>query len=150
MTAKTRKPKKIHNKTSKKVSKRVLEMWKDPTTVWGKNKPLEKFWQGLASDKYVVVIYTNGKHQYVKPPNSLTKKSDNFYNELDDNKEIEAVLSSNLSQDAYEIHLYPKAKNESVEHVIKNYKKYFKSFGIPSKDLIESGRPLMKKVRVPS
>jgi hypothetical protein len=42
MTAKTRKSKKIHNKTSKKVSKRVLEMWKDPTTVWGKNKPLEK------------------------------------------------------------------------------------------------------------
>ena len=150
MTAKTRKPKKRHNKTAKKVSKRVLEMWKDPTTVWGKNKPFEKFWQGLASDKYVVVIYTNGKHQYVKSPNSLTKKSDNFYNELDDNKEVEAVLSSNLSQDAYEIHLYPKAKNESVEHVIKNYKKYFKSFGVPSKDLIESGRPLMKKVRVPS
>ena len=157
MTAKTRKSKKRHNKTAKKVSKRVLEMWKRKfdrmdryPTVWGKNKPLENFWQGLASDKYVVVIYTNGKHQYVKPPNSLTKKSDNFYNELDDNKEVEAVLSSNLSQDAYEIHLYPKAKNESVEHVIKNYKKYFKSFGVPSKDLIESGRPLMKKVRVPS
>ena len=113
-------------------------MWKDPTSVWGKNKPLEKFWQGLVSDKYVVVIYTNGKHQYVKPPKSLTKKSNNFYN----NKEIEAVLS----QDAYEIHLYPKAKDESVEHVIKN----FKSFGVPSKDLIESGSPLMKKVRVPS
>ena len=128
------------------MSKRVLEMRKDPTTVWGKNKPLEKFWQGLASDKYVVVIYTNGKHKYVKPPNSLTQKSTNFYNELDDDEDIEAVLSSNLSQDAYEIHLYPKAKNKTVAHVIKNYKKYFKSFG---KDLIESGRPLMKKVRVP-
>ena len=42
MTAKTRKLKKIHNKTAKKVSKRVLKMWKDPTSVWGKNKPLEK------------------------------------------------------------------------------------------------------------
>ncbi len=141
--------KKVHNKTTK-VSQRVLKMWKDPTSVWGKNKSLEKFWQGLASEKYVVVIYTNGKHKYIKPPNSLTKKSTKFYNELDNNNEIEAVLSSNLSQDAYEIHLYPKAKDKSVEYVIKNYKKYFKSFGAPSKDLIESGRPLMKKVRVPS
>jgi hypothetical protein len=150
MTAKTRKNKKTHNKTSKKVSKRVLEMWKDPTTVWGKNKPLENFWQGLASGKYVVVIYKNGKHKYVKPPNPLTQKSTNFYNKLDDDTEIEAVLSSNLSQDAYEIHLYPKAKNNSVEYVIKNYKKYFKSMGAPSKELVESGRSLMKKVRVPS
>jgi hypothetical protein len=150
MTAKTRKTKKIHNKTAKKVSKRVLDMWKDPTSVWGKNKPLEKFWQGLASEKYLVIIYKNGKHKYVKPPNSLTQKSTNFYNKLDDDKEIDAVLSSNSSQDAYEIHLYPKAKNNSVEYVIKNYKKYFKSMGAPSKELIESGRPLMKKVRVPS
>ena len=123
MTAKTRKPKKIHNKTAKKVSnvsKRVLDMWKDPTTVWGKNKPLEKFWRNLASGKYVVVIYKNGKQKYVKPPNPLTQKLANFYNKLDDDKEIEAVLSSNLSQDAYEIYLYPKAKENSVEHVIKN------------------------------
>jgi len=150
MTAKTRKTKKIHNKTAKKVSKRVLDMWKDPTSVWGKNKPLEKFWRDLASAKYVVVIYRNGKHKYVKPPNPLTQKSANFYNKLDDDKEIEAVLSSNLSQNAYEIYLYSKAKDNSVEHVIKNYKKYFKSMGAPSKELVESGRPLMKKVRVPS
>jgi len=87
----TAKIKKIHNKTSKKVSKRVLEMWKDSTSVWGKNKPLEKFWQGLASKNYVVVIYKNGKHKYIKPPNSFTEKSTKFYNELDDNKDIEAV-----------------------------------------------------------
>jgi len=150
MTAKTRKTKKIHNKTAKKVSKRVLDMWKDPTSVWGKNKPLEKFWGDLASKKYVVVIYKNGKNKYVKPPNPFTQKSDNFYNNLDDDKEIEAVLSSTLSQDAYEIYLYPKAKDNSVEYVIKNYKKYFKSMGALPKDLIESGKPLRKKVRVPS
>ena len=95
-------------------------------------------------------MFKNGKNKYIKPPNSLTQKSINFYNELDANKEIEAVLSSNLSQDAYEINLYPKAKDKSVEYVIKNYKKYFKSMGPLPKDLIESGRPLMKKVRVPS
>ena len=112
MPAKTRKTQKTHNKTSKKVSKRVLEMWKDPTTVWGKNKPLEKFWQGLAGNKYVVVIYKNGKHKYVKPPNAFTQKSTNFYNTIDDDKEIDAVLSSTLSQDAYELYLYPKAKKQ--------------------------------------
>jgi hypothetical protein len=149
MPSKTRKNKRTHNKTSKKVSKRVLEMWNDPTSVWGKNKPLEKFWQGLASEKYVVVIYKNGKHKYVKPPNPRTQKFTDFYNNLDDDEEIEAVLSSNLSQDAYELHLYPKAKNSSVEYVIKNYKKYFKSMGAPSIERIKSGRPLMKKVRVP-
>jgi len=139
----TPKVKKI-NKTSK--SKRVLKNIEP--TVWGKNKPLENFWDGLASKKYIVVIYKNGKHKYVKPPKPFTEKSTNFYNKLDDDKEIEAVLSSNLSQDAYEIYLYPKAKDNSVEYVIKNYKKFFKSMGPPSKDRME-GSPLMKKVRVP-
>lgn len=151
MTNKTRKNKKTHNKTAKKqVSKRVLEMRKDPASVWGKNKPLEKFWQGLASYKYVVVIHKNGNHNYVKPPNPATQKSNNFYNELDDNKDVEAVLSSYLSQDAYSVYLYPKAKDKSVEEVIKNYKKYFKSMGDPPKDHIKLGKPLMKKVRVPA
>ncbi len=152
MTAKTKKRKKTRrSKTAKKVSKRVLEMFKDPTTVWGKNKPLEKFWEGLASEKYVVVIYKNGKHKYVKPPpNPRTEKSTLFYNQLDDDKEVVAVLSSNLSQDAYELHLYPKAKSKSVEEVIKNYKKYFKSMGAPSIERINSGAPLMKKVLVPA
>ena len=39
----------------KKPSKRVLEMWKEPNSVWGKNKPLEQFWRQL-SGKNVIVI----------------------------------------------------------------------------------------------
>lgn len=128
---KTRKHKKTHNKTSKRV-------FIDSESVWGKNKPLEKFWQELASGRQVVVVYKNGKHKYVKVP----KSSADFYNELDDNKEIDVVLSSNQSQDAYEIYLYPKAKNNSVEYVIKNHKKYFKSMG--------PNMTSMVKVRVPS
>jgi hypothetical protein len=142
MTVKTRKTKKAHNKSSK----RVLEMQEDSTSVWGKNKPLEKFWRGLASSKYVVVIYKNGKHKYIKLPNS--KKAIKVYNDFDENKEIEAVLSSNLSQDAYEEYLYPKAKDNSVEYVIQNYKKYFKPMA-PIKD-VQEGTPLMKKVLFPS
>jgi hypothetical protein len=127
----TRKNKKIH-----KISKRVLQMWKDPTSVWGKNKPLEKFWQGLASGKYVVIIYKNGNYK-------LDKKKIS-YNEIDVNTEIEAVLTSNFSQDAYEVYLYPKAKDKSVNYVINNYKKYFKSMK-PIKEM-----PFHKKIKVPS
>jgi hypothetical protein len=148
MTAKTQKNKRGHNKTYKRVSKRVLEMQKDPTTVWGKNKPLETFWRGLASSKYVVVVYKNGTYKYIKLPNPHTQKSTKLYNEFDENAEIDAVLSSNLSQDAYEIYLYPKAKDHSVEYVIKNYKKYFKNME-PNKNDME-GYPLMKKVVFPN
>jgi len=148
MISKTRKHRRIHNKTSKRISKRVLEMRKDPTTVWGKNKPLEKFWQGLANGKYVVVIYTNGKHKYVKLPNPHTQKSKKLYNDFDDNEEIESILSSNLSQDSYEVYLYPNAKDKTVEHVIKNYKEYFKPMA-PIKN-VSDGTPLMKKVVMPN
>jgi hypothetical protein len=153
MTTKTKKNKKIHNKTAKtakKVSTRVLEMWKDTETVWGKNKPLENFWNGLARGKYVVVIYKNGQNKYVTLPRPHTQKSTKIYNDFDDNKEIEAVLSSNSSQDAYEVYLYPKAKQNSVDYVIKNYKKYFKPMAPPSKHDIENGAISMKKVMVPS
>jgi len=105
------------------VAKRILAMHKDPTSVWGKNKTLETFWQSLANGKKVVIIYTNGKHQYTSVPTNYIK----FYEELGKNKEVEAVLSSNRSQDAYERLLYPKAKDQSVEHVIQNYKKYFQT-----------------------
>jgi hypothetical protein len=148
MTANTRKNRQRRNKTLKQQRKRIWD--DDPSTsVWGKNKPLEKFWRRLASNTVVVVIFTNGKHKYVKLPNPNTKKSTTLFNEFDANTDIVAVLSSNLSQDAYEIHLYPKAKDHSVGHVIKNYKKYFQSMGAPSKYRLE-GTPLMEKVMVPS
>jgi hypothetical protein len=149
MPVKTKRNKTKKNKTKKnKPSKRILEMWKDPTSVWGKNIPLEKFWRSLASGKYVVVIYKNGNHKYIDLPNPNTEKSTTLFNEFDANPDITAVLSSNLSQDSYEIYLYPKARDHSVEYVIKNYKKFFKSMGSPSKDRMER-TPLMKKVRVP-
>ena len=124
-SSKTRTTKK--NKSNKK-SKRVLEMEADPNTVWGKNKPLEEFWRSLASGKKVVLIEKNGNHKLVTMPTSkMTARK--MYNTFDEDTNIAAVLSSNMSQDAYEVYLYPKAKDKSVEYVIKNYKKYFKSAG---------------------
>lgn len=130
------------NTTAKK-SKRVMEMEADPTTVWGKNKPLEKFWQELASGKKVVLITKkdgSSTHKIITMPTSpaADKKQ---YIEFDEDPNIIAVLSSNISQDAYEVHLYPKAKDKSVEYIIKNYKKFFKPLGVI---------PNMNKVLVPA
>ena len=113
-------------KVSKKVSKRVLEMRNDPETVWGNNKELEQFWSDLASGKNVVVIYKDKTYKYVKVPNRYTKKYKTFFTDFDNDSNILAILSSILSQDAYELYLYPKAKDKSVDYVIKNYTKYFK------------------------
>ena len=133
-----------HRNTTAKKSKRVLEMEADPTTVWGKNKPLEKLWEELASGKKVVLITKKGAssntHKIITMPTSpaANKKQ---YIEFDEDPNIIAVLSSNLSQDAYEVHLYPKAKDNTVEYVIKNYKKFFKPLGVI---------PNMNKVLVPA
>ena len=101
-------------------------MWKDPTTVWGKNPELEKFWGDLASQKKVVLIHKDGTHNHVVLPNMKTKKYGSMMLQFEEDNDIVAILSSNFSQDAYELYLYPKAKDKSVEYVIKNYKKYFK------------------------
>jgi len=125
----TAKPNPRTVKTRRGKSARLLAMEADPDTVWGKNKPLEKLWHELASGRKVVVA-ANTK-QYI---------------EFDDDPNIIAVLSSNQSQDAYEVHLYPKAKDKTVEYVIKNYKKFFKRWGEGLEDELE----YMKKVMVPS
>jgi len=111
---------------TRKVSKRVLEMWNDPDTVWGKNPELEYFWGDLASQKKVVLIYEDKTHKYVNLPNRTTKKYKSIMNEFEQDDNIIAILSSNRSQDAYEQYLYPKAKSKSVDYVIKHYNTYFK------------------------
>lgn len=115
-----------NKRKTRKVSKRVLKMLNDPETVWGKNPDLEHFWSNLASEKYVVVIYKDKTHKYVNLPKNGTKKYQAIYAGFDTDTNIVAVLSSNMSQDAYEQYLYPKAKDKTVEYVIKNYSKYFK------------------------
>ena len=138
----------MKNKTKK--SKRVLEMEADPNTVWGKNKPLEDFWQSLASGKKVVLVEKGGKHKiFTMPTGKVTVNK--MYNTFDDDPNIVAVLSSNMSQDAYEVFLYPKAKDKTVDYVIKNYKKYFKlvSSTVMTADMVAKGIPAQKKVLFP-
>jgi hypothetical protein len=118
-------------------------------SIWGKNKPLEKFWRSLASGKKVVLIQKIGGHKiFTMPTGKMTARK--MFNTFDNDPNIVAVLSSNLSTDAYEVFLYPKAGDKSVEHVIKNYKKYFKSAGPTPADLIEKGVPAQVKVFFPA
>lgn len=138
-----------YRKTKTKPSKKVREMIEKSDTsksetVWGKNKPLEKFWQGLASGKNVVVIYKDGKHKIIDMPNPNTQKSKKLFIDFDEDKEIVAVLSSSRSTDTYETDLYPKVKDKSVEYAIKNYKNIFKTSG--SNENAAEGEPIMKKV----
>jgi hypothetical protein len=151
-TAKTTRKNGVKSKAKAKPrpkSKRVLEMEADPNTVWGKNRPLEEFWESLASGKKVVLIYKTGDHKiFTMPTGKIT--ANKMFNTFDDDPNIVAVLSSNLSQDAYEVYLYPKAKDKTVEYVIKNYKKYFKLIGPMPKDLIEKGVPAQRKVLFPA
>jgi len=119
---------------TRKVSKRVRNMWNDPNTVWGKNLPLEKWWAKLA-EGHVILIYKNG-HKMVTVKNQ--------WDQWDADDSILDVLTSSRSQDAYEVYLYPKAKDKTVNEVLANYKKYFKPIGPAPK-----GLPALKKVRIP-
>ena len=80
---------------------------------------LEKFWSNLASMRLVVAITKKGSKFVTYPSQAMLAA-------LEADKDITAILSSNQSQDAYEVYLYPKAKDKTVPFVIKNYKKYFK------------------------
>jgi hypothetical protein len=101
-------------------------MRNDSETVWGKNKDLEKFWGNLSSGKNVVIIYKDKTHKYVKLPSINTKKYQSVFMDFDKDDTIVAVLSSNQSQDSYELNLYPNAKDKSVDYVIEHYTKFFK------------------------
>ena len=139
--------KSVKNKTKK--SKRILEMEADPNSVWGKNKPLEKLWESLASGEKVVLIQKTGGHKiFTMPTGKMTARK--MLNTFDDDPNIVAVLSAPLSQDAYEVFLYPKAGDKSVEYVIKNYKKYFKPIGPMPADLVAKGIPAQVKVLLPA
>jgi len=118
-------------------------------SIWGKNKPLEKFWRSLASGEKVVLIQKTGAYTILTMPTGKMAAL-KIFDTFDNDPNIVAVLSSNLSTDAYEVFLYPKAGDKSVEYVIKNYKKYFKSVGPMPADLIEKGVPAQVKVLFPA
>lgn len=120
-TLKTSKTLKIKKKKTK--SKRTSFK---STSVWGKNKPLEKFWRELASGKKMVIVYKSKPYKIETLPNGpATYKK--LIAEYEQDPSISALLTSNMSGDSYEVYLYPRAKDKTVDEVIKDYKKYFKT-----------------------
>ena len=108
----------------KKVDK--TKKWVDEDTVWGKNKKLENFWRKLALGEQVVVVYGDDKKILNMPKTRGARK--NKYKELEDDKNVKAIITSAQSSDTYES-LYKKVKNKTPEEIIKNYKKYLINYG---------------------
>lgn len=124
VSSKTRRTMKRNN-----TSARVVAMKADPDSVWGKNKPLERFWNELASGRKVVLIKKNGDYEMYTMPKAthdyLSEDHAKQYDTFEKDPDIIAILTSYRSQDAYELHLYPKAKDATVEYVIKHYQQFF-------------------------
>ena len=59
---------KTSNKKTKKKSTRRRKPKKRVTDVWGKNKPLEKFWRKLADGREILLVHTNGKTKWFQLP----------------------------------------------------------------------------------
>jgi hypothetical protein len=103
----------------------------DEDTVWGKNKKLENFWRKLALGEQVVVVYGDDKKRLNMPKTRGARK--NKYKELEDDKNVKAIITSAQSSDTYES-LYKKVKNKTPEEIIKNYKKYLTNYGKGNKN----------------
>ena len=109
-----------------KLSKKKLFLQQFPDNVTGKNKPLEKLWEGLAEGEKAILVYKSNHYKHVKL--SRTKSLEEFAA----NPNVKAVLTAGRSFDGYE-RLYAKALNKTVRHVIQNYKKYFTAWDSGSK-----------------
>jgi hypothetical protein len=116
-TNKTRKDKII---TNKEIQNRDMnaDMNTDMDTIRNANKKLHKFWMDLADTKHSIFIYKNKSYKIIR------KNIREEQEKAEDDNNVVAILDSGPSFDAYR-ELYRKAKNKSVEEVIKNYKKYF-------------------------
>jgi hypothetical protein len=123
---------------------------------WGKNKPLEQWWNDLSSFLSVVIIYKGVRPYEVIKLHPSTPSAEQFYAQMkpfDDDPSVVAILTAYPDNpdnpdttNAYETLVYPKAKDKTVDYVITHYDKVFKR--APSHMQKMFTVPL-KKVRVP-
>ena len=111
----------------KKIQKKTNKSNKTNKTkdiIWGVNITLEKFWQELSTGKKYVIIYKTKPYKIQNIPKGKVAYS-KYIEALDANPDVIAILTSSMSSDSYTEYLYPKAKNKTIDYVIKNYKKIF-------------------------
>jgi hypothetical protein len=123
----------------------------DPSC-WGKNKPLEQLWRDLSSFLSAVIVY-KGSRPYeiiqLRSNDDTAFNVSNIYSRLstfDMDNHVVAILSAHPEiKNAYENVVYPKAKDKTVDYVITNHTKFFKS--VPAHMQL-TDQPI-KKLRVP-
>ena len=117
---------------------------------WGKNKPLEQWWNDLSSYLSVVIIYKGVVPYEVIKLHPSTPSAEQFYTQMkpfEDDPQVVAILTAYPDiKNAYETLVYPKAKDKTVDYVITHYDKVFKR--APSHMQKRFTAPL-KKIRVP-
>jgi predicted Fe-Mo cluster-binding NifX family protein len=128
--------KKSTKKSTKKQNKKTIKKDKESNVKvkLSVNTSLEKFWNKLASGKVIVVIYDSGNYKIISLP-SNRKSALNKLKEYAEDDNVKAILTSNMSYEAYEL-LEKKSKRYGhqgdVIQILTNYRKYFKpeSLGI--------------------
>ena len=118
----TRKIKKKNTRKRRKEAKTNTD-----SSVWGKNKKLENFWRKLASQDKVILVYNNGKIVHHATPKTQPAKQKKYI-ELENNKDIKAIITAVPSSDTYEA-LYKRVKGKKPDEIIKNYRKYLTNYG---------------------
>ncbi len=118
----TRRDKKIVNKTRKQ-----RKVPSNESSIWGKNKKLENFWRKLASGDKVILVYNNCKIVHYTLPKTQPAKQKKYI-DLENNKDIKAIITSAMSSDIYEA-LYKRVKGKTPDEIIKNYRKYLINYG---------------------
>jgi hypothetical protein len=116
---------------------------------WGKNKPLEQWWNDLSSYLSVVIIYKGSNPYEVLKllPSTSAEQIHAQLKPFDDDPQVVAILTSHPDvKHAYETLVYPNAKDKTVDYVIMNYEKMFKRAPPYMQKMFNT--PL-KKIRVP-
>ena len=75
----------------------------------------------MSDGKSVIFIYKNGTHKVIK---TKTPHEDSIIQKGNEDKDVKAILTAGNSWDSYR-ELYSKAKQKSVNEVVKHYKTYF-------------------------
>lgn len=139
-TDRKREIKKSTKKSTKKQNKKTIKKDKESNVkVKVKvNTNLEKFWDKLASGKEIVVIYDSGNYKIISLSSNRKSALDKLKEYAEDDN-VNAILTSNMSYEAYEL-LEKKSKRYGhqgdIIQILKNYRKYFK----PESSEISSGK----------
>ena len=116
-------------RTQRRRNRKTRKFAIDPAC-WGKNKPLEQFWRELSSHLSVVVIYKGSKpYEFIRlhPHPAAAEEVYAQLKPLDDDPQVTAILSAHPDiKHAYEMFVYPNAKDKTVDYVITHHAKIFK------------------------